>query len=871
MHFAGRLRPCSNFKWTALNSGNIVSGPNLPNPTVNEGGNYRLIITDDCGSCSDTAFVTINEDLSIPGISATGGMLNCNNLSATVGAQSTTSGVTYSWDIPGVGIVNQQFVVVNNPGQYVVTVTAPNGCTNTAYAIVSQDNTHPAVSATGAIITCADPAPQIEGSSTTTGVTFVWMGPGNFKTTQPSPHVDTEGAYTLIVTGPNGCTANSTVTVTKDMMLPEVVPGPDQKICLGQTASITASGNNWVSIEWRNAQGLLLDTTSAVQVTPSAAGLFTYTVIAIAENGCTASATALVSVGPLLHAKITGTDSVCVNQFTVLTASGADSYVWQNGMTGSMLTYYPMSGQNTMTLIASSSFGCTQMLAYQVVGKPYIQAVIDGNTPVCKGSSDTLHVNFEPTGSLFSWAPGGGTLDYLIVVPQASTTYKVTVEAPGYCPGKDSVEVQIKPLPLAQAGNDRSICPGATTTLQGSGGGTYLWNTGQTTAQITVNPSTTTAYILSVNQGGCSGSDTVLVTVNPAPVATINGANTICAGQSALITLTTNGSKFKWSDNDSLHQSRLVYPAASGTYSVTVTGSNGCTQTAQFPILVNPKPDISIEETGTNQPITVKDLCFGSNISLSATGAGASTYQWNTGSSNISITQTPLTTTDYQVIGISNLGCRDTARVKVQVHEPGKVLAVSDTVFYPPGLGISERVFKVLTNDQIQNGTKVSVTILASPVPVAGTAQPLPDGTIQYMLTNTAFRGIDSLLYQICDSICPGPCSKAKLYIVVQDDIQQIENGLSNTFTPNGDAYNDFFDPLSEYIAQNYVVPEDRAELVILNRWGETVFHAAHPYHKWDGKSQGGGHELPVGTYYYVLNLDIGKTVTVRGAIMLLR
>jgi hypothetical protein len=59
------------------------------------------------------------------------------------------------------------------------------------------------------------------------------------------------------------------------------------------------------------------------------------------------------------------------------------------------------------------------------------------------------------------------------------------------------------------------ICSGTKVTLTGSGGGTYLWSTGATIPSVTVSPTGTQAYILTVTANGCSAKDTVVVTVKP--------------------------------------------------------------------------------------------------------------------------------------------------------------------------------------------------------------------------------------------------------------------------------------------------------------------------------------------------------------------
>jgi gliding motility-associated-like protein len=97
------------------------------------------------------------------------------------------------------------------------------------------------------------------------------------------------------------------------------------------------------------------------------------------------------------------------------------------------------------------------------------------------------------------------------------------------------------------------------------------------------------------------------------------------------------------------------------------------------------------------------------------------------------------------------------------------------------------------------------------------------------------------------------------VYITVQ--------GSYNVFTPNGDRHNETFDPLEIYTHFDPPAKMEEAEITILNRWGEVVFHRAPPnYEAWDGKN--GRKDLPQGVYYFRLMF---QSRIVEGAVHLLR
>jgi len=141
-------------------------------------------------------------------------------------------------------------------------------------------------------------------------------------------------------------------------------------------------------------------------------------------------------------------------------------------------------------------------------------------------------------------------------------------------------------------GNDGIICAGASATITATGGGTYLWSTGGTTAAISVTPSVTTTYTVTVtNSNSCTATATTTITVNPLPSASVSVSETsgaanndgiICAGASATITA-TGGGTYLWSTGGTT-AAISVTPSVTTTYTVTVTNANSCTATATQPL-----------------------------------------------------------------------------------------------------------------------------------------------------------------------------------------------------------------------------------------------------------------------------------------------
>ncbi len=286
-----------------------------------------------------------------------------------------------------------------------------------------------------------------------------------------------------------------------------------------------------------------------------------------------------------------------------------------------------------------------------------------GPLSFCPGGSVTL--TSSPSNA-YAWSNGANTRSITV---SASGNYQVTVTDLSGCQAvSQSLQVTVFSSPTATItpSGAPAICQGGSLTLTANEASAYSWSNGATTRSITVSNAGTYRVTIT-NANGCSGvSAPVMVTVNPAPTATVapNGPVTFCDGGSVILT-SGLASVYQWSNGATIQN---VAVSTSGTYRVTITDAAGCTAVSQqITVTVHPLPNAQITANG---PTT---LCQGSSVVLSA--SAGQTYAWSNGASSRQITVTA--SGDFTVTVTNMEGCSAQAQaVKVTVN-PAPSAAIS--------------------------------------------------------------------------------------------------------------------------------------------------------------------------------------------------
>ena len=389
------------------------------------------------------------------------------------------------------------------------------------------------------------------------------------------------------------------------------------------------------------------------------------------------------------------------------------------------------------------------------------------------------------TTSIALTATGGGT--YLWNDASASTTatlnvstpgtYTVTVTSANGCTDTESITItQNTAVPTAGITAPATTvltCGTTSIALTATGGGTYLWNDASASTTATLNVSTPGTYTVTVTSAnGCTDTESITITQNTtAPTAGITAPATtvLTCGTTSIALTATGGGTYLWNDA-SASTTATLNVSTPGTYTVTVTSANGCTDTESITITQN----TTAPTAGITAPATTVLTCGTTSIALTATGGG--TYLWNDASATTTATLNVSTPGTYTVTVTSANGCTDTESITIAQN---CVIDAIDDLYSQINGYIGATTSSVLANDQM-DGTFV-VPSYVNLTYVSGDLQLTlnPDGTITIASGTTA--GIYTLTYQICVSVNPSFCDQATVTVTVSS---AVIDAVEDTYGP---------------------------------------------------------------------------------------
>lgn len=805
-------------------------------------GAFTVTVTDATG-CVDSASTIILQPDTI------GYTINVNNATcngdcdgtATVNAFGGSAPYTYSWSNGDTTATADSLCA----GTYSVTITDANGCTNVAGNIVITDPPVIAISDSVVNVTCGGLCDgQIFTTVTggTPGYTYAWNDQNN--STTPNVFGLCAGTYTLTVTDANACTAAHTVTITEPTPLVVNVTTVNAScggVCDGEATVVITGGTGPFTILWSNNE-------ATATIDSLCAGPYSVTVTD--GNACTQTVNVIILEPPVLTSSITNAGEIlcsnnCNASATVTPAGGVPNYtyLWNTVPAQTTPTATGLCA-GTYDVTVTDTINCTTTATVTIVDTNALTAIVPiwsdvSCFGVCDGSATATPNGGVPPYS-YNWS-NSGTVQ--TITGLCAGTYTVTVTDNAGCQETATVTISQPPLLTATATANAASCGGVCdgdATVSPSGGTlpyTYSWN--DPNGQVTQTATNLCAALYTVTVTDANGCTAVAnATVTEPPILTVSSttvSSTCTNTADGSIDLTAGGGmpplSYQWTGPNGFSANTEdlsnIYP---GTYTVVITDDIGC----QLTYLVSVSPITEINADAGNDTA----ICIGSSLQLDA--SGGSVFTWapietlDDPNSPIPVA-TPLVTTTY-ILEVVNGVCVDYDTILVVVDSLPTIDA-----------GLDVTILKDQSTTLNATGAGDNGSYVWEP------SESLDDA----MLQNPVASPGETTLYYVAGTDSNG-CTSVDSVVV------EVILGITfpDGITPNADGKND------RWIIGNIdFFPECQVE--VYNRWGQLMFSSKGYTDPWDGKYE--GKDLPVGTYYYVIDLKDDRFEPYTGPITIAR
>ncbi len=614
--------PWAAYQWTGGSSDSLL--------VVDTAGQYGVTVTDAFG-CAYTAAAAIDA-IPAPTPVVNGDTAFCDGGNSLLLTVQDYEG--YLWSTGD----TTSTAVVEEGGEYSVTVTAANGCVgvdtfavteydpldvdvaivdqeslcagDTVYAFVSQTYndynwdtgvTGPLTAITEAglyTVTVTDergctgidsipvaefqpPSPSIDGPAGLCPGESGELTVGNYSAIDwgggafdNSLAISAPGWYTVTVADEQGCQGVDSIQVAA-YTEPEPVIAGDTSLCEQGTVSLTLT-EAYANYDWSaNANGPFLEVNAAGE----------YSVTVTSAEGCTGVAAATVAAFPNPVLDLPAAATYCANSSTTLSSGQVyESYSWSTGAADAAIT---VDSAAVYFLTVANEFGCLATDSISVTEEAVPTTGLQGPYAFCE--SDSITIAAAPGYEAYVWSTAA-VANTLTVSEEGM--YYVTVTASNGCVAVDSAYAQAVALPAPMITGGPELCEGSTIELQADAAySSYEWQDGSAASSLAVDQAG--LYVLEVtNAAGCAGRDSLMVEEVPLPDAGLPTDADYCAGGSVLVEAQAGFPGYEWSTGA---QSAGIEVNTPGLYTLTVTDANQCQDSFSVAITENPLPAITLQ------------------------------------------------------------------------------------------------------------------------------------------------------------------------------------------------------------------------------------------------------------------------------------
>ena len=375
--------------------------------------------------------------------------------------------------------------------------------------------------------------------------------------TTPVIQVTAPGPYSVTVIDNDGCISSDTMNLIVNPS-PFFSFGNDTTLCAGDSVVLNATITMAFSYLWSTGVS-----------TPwiLGGGNNSYTAWAFTAAGCSHSDTIVIQT-PTLPKPSLGNDTItCADQAPVTLNANAPglNLLWSTGSTSSSIQ---ITSGGMYYVSATDAFGCTGIDSVTIFINPMPVVSLGADTNMCGVTNWTLDAG-NPA-DIYSWSTGESTR--FITVTQ-SGTFSVEVTNVFGCKTIDTIAIILGAIPVINLPDDTVLCESDWITLDAeNNGSTYSWSSGQTVRSISVNQGGK-FWVEVTNPGGCKAIDTINIFLFPETSFSLGNDTNICEGDSILVSAAVPSGQYSWSNGFS---TPVISVAATGNYSVTVTGATGC-------------------------------------------------------------------------------------------------------------------------------------------------------------------------------------------------------------------------------------------------------------------------------------------------------
>lgn len=684
-----------NYEWTGPNG----FQSDVFNPSVNEGGTYTCVITDEISNCTFSETINIEDDFEVPALDLeTNGEINCNVPTATLSAASDLDSVVFEWTFPSGDVMVGENIMTNISGEYNVLVTAENGCAFSDVIVQEEDLSTPFLQAGDALIDCNNSVATLSGFSGEPGVTFQWILLNGDTSNGVTITTVFPGDYSVVATGLNGCTSVELVEVEIDTLSPDLTAQGGELTCAVPNILLEANTNTpGAEISWIFPTGNEVNGSSTITNIEG-----NYTVTSTAQNGCTTSMqVSVINNEEVPVFSLTEGEIDCVQLEDTLyanTTQGNLEYTWVSPNGDSLIGDFIITEYSGVySVTASLPNGCTTVLETNIIDNsdPPIVDVNYGEIN-CIETSTILSANSNSNGIEYNWIfPNGNEVTGNDLISTVAGDYTLIATATNGCTSEELFEIieNIEP-PILSVLNDSISCSHPIATLVASADHpnvifNWILPDGSNYDGVLLESNLIGEYTISaVGLNGCVAQEIIVVEEVPGP--DLNFSLQVqppeCAGD-------TNGfiiigdvigasDPYDLTINDELIISNEIMELAEGNYQITVIDDNGCTGDTLIEITDPVGVDVNLGDdlfVGLNEFV---QLDFQSSINPISTieWSGPNGQTWN----NVESITVLATANGVYTLTITDAnGCSSTNDVALYVAGQGQVFVPN--AFSPNG------------------------------------------------------------------------------------------------------------------------------------------------------------------------------------------